>query len=89
MRVALITGAAQGVGFATAKMFADTGYHVVMTDVQPLDAQIAMLAERGGSVSALSGDISSEAFVIELAKKKTFMYSFQFLTRPSNADSAT
>ena len=69
MRVALITGAAQGVGFATAKMFADTGYHVVMTDVQPLDAQIAMLAERGGSVSALSGDISSEAFVIELAKK--------------------
>lgn len=69
MRVALITGAAQGVGFATAKMFADTGYHVVMTDVQPLDAQIAMLAERSGSVSALSGDISSEAFVIELAKK--------------------
>lgn len=80
MRVALITGAAQGVGFATAKMFADTGYHVVMTDVQPLDAQIAMLAERGGSVSALSGDISSEAFVIELAKKshmstKQRMYS--------------
>ena len=69
MRVALITGAAQGVGFATAKMFADTGYHVVMTDVQPLDAQIAMLAERGGSVSALSGYISSEAFVIELAEK--------------------
>lgn len=69
MRVTLITGAAQGVGFATAKMFADTGYHVVMTDVQPLDAQIAILEEGGGRVSALSGDISSEAFVIELAKK--------------------
>ena len=69
MRVALITGAAQGVGFATAKMFAGMGYHVVLTDVQPLDTQIAKLSAPGGSVSALSGDISSEAFVTELAEK--------------------
>ena len=68
MRVALVTGAAQGVGFATAKLFAETGYHVVMTDVQPLGAQIEILAASDGSVSALSGDISAEAFVIELAE---------------------
>ncbi len=69
MRVALVTGAAQGIGFVTAKLFAETGYHVVMTDLQPLDAQIETLAALGGSVSALCGDISSEAFVIELAEK--------------------
>ena len=69
MRVVLVTGAAQGVGFATAKLFAETGHHVVMTDVQPLDAQIETLAALGGSVSALSGDVSSEEFVIVLAEK--------------------
>jgi NAD(P)-dependent dehydrogenase (short-subunit alcohol dehydrogenase family) len=69
MRVALITGAAQGVGFVTAKLFAESGYYVVMTDVQPLDAQAEALAALGGSVSALSGDISSEEFVIELSEK--------------------
>jgi NAD(P)-dependent dehydrogenase (short-subunit alcohol dehydrogenase family) len=69
MRVVLVTGAAQGVGFVTAKLFAETGYHVVMTDVQPLDTQVELLIANGGSVSALSGDVSSEAFIIELAEK--------------------
>ena len=69
MRVVLVTGAAQGVGFATAMMFAETGNHVVMTDVQPLDAQVELLAANGGSISALSGDVSSEDFIIELAEK--------------------
>lgn len=69
MRVALVTGAAQGVGFVTAKLFAESGYHVVMTDVQPLDAQTEALAALGGSVSALSGDVSSEEFVMKLAEK--------------------
>jgi NAD(P)-dependent dehydrogenase (short-subunit alcohol dehydrogenase family) len=69
MKVALVTGAAQGVGFATARLLAEKGYHVVMTDVQPLDAQVEALVALGGSVSALSGDISSEEFVVELAAK--------------------
>ena len=69
MKVALVTGAAQGVGFTTARLLAEKGYHVVMTDVQPLDAQVEALVALGGSVSALSGDISSEEFVVELAAK--------------------
>jgi NAD(P)-dependent dehydrogenase (short-subunit alcohol dehydrogenase family) len=69
MKVALVTGAAQGVGFATAKLLADTGHYVVMTDLQNLDIQTNSLTSSGGNVTAYSGDISSERFVLELAQK--------------------
>jgi NAD(P)-dependent dehydrogenase (short-subunit alcohol dehydrogenase family) len=69
MKVALVTGAAQGVGFATAKLLADTGHYVVMTDLQNLDIQTNSLTSSGGNVTAYSGDISSEPFVLELAQK--------------------
>ena len=69
MKVALVTGAAQGVGFATAKLFAETGHHVVMTDLQNIEAQANSLMASGAKVTALSGDISSESFVLELARK--------------------
>jgi NAD(P)-dependent dehydrogenase (short-subunit alcohol dehydrogenase family) len=65
----LVTGAAQGVCFATAKLLADTGHYVVMTDLQNLDIQTNSLTSSGGNVTAYSGDISSEPFVLELAQK--------------------
>jgi NAD(P)-dependent dehydrogenase (short-subunit alcohol dehydrogenase family) len=69
MKIAVVTGAAQGVGLATAGLLARSGYHVVLTDVQPLDAQVAALAADGGHVSSHSGDVSDEGFVRELAAK--------------------
>lgn len=69
MKIAVVTGAAQGVGLATATLLATTGYHVVMTDVQPLDDQLARLGAEGGTASALSGDVADEGFVTELAAK--------------------
>lgn len=63
MQVAVITGAAQGLGLVTARLFAKAGYHVVLTDVQPLDA----VATEFDQATALSGDVSNEAFVLELA----------------------
>ncbi len=63
MQVAVITGAAQGLGLVTARLFAKAGYHVVLTDVQPLDA----VATEFDQATALSGDVSNEAFVFELA----------------------
>lgn len=67
MRTAVVTGAAQGVGIATARLLAQQGHHVVMTDVQPLDRQTAALVAEGLSVSSLSGDVSSETFADQLA----------------------
>jgi len=69
MKVAVVTGAAQGVGLATSELLADSGYHVVMTDVQPLDDQLANLRSGGRQLSAISGDISDSGFVSELASK--------------------
>ena len=67
MKTAVVTGAAQGVGLATSKLLAQQGYHVVMTDVQPLGTQEAALTAQGLAVSSMSGDVSSEAFTADLA----------------------
>lgn len=67
MKTAVVTGAAQGVGLATARLLAQQGHHVVMTDVQPLDGQKSMLNAEGLSVSSISGDVASEAFAAEIA----------------------
>ena len=66
-RVAVVTGAAQGVGFVTSQLLSTLGYQVVMTDLQPLDGPLACLRAGGGSVHALVGDVASEAFVESLA----------------------
>ena len=67
MKTAIITGAAQGLGLVTARLFANAGYHAVLTDLQPLDAALAELAADGLSASGLSGDIAAEDFVATLA----------------------
>ena len=69
MKTAIVTGAAQGVGLVPARLLGQKGHHVVMTDVQPLAAQAAALSSEGLSVSHLSGDVSSESFVADLAAK--------------------
>jgi NAD(P)-dependent dehydrogenase (short-subunit alcohol dehydrogenase family) len=66
-KVAVVTGAAQGVGFATSQLLATLGYQVVLTDLQPLDGPLACLRAGGGNVHGLVGDVASEAFVESLA----------------------
>lgn len=67
MKTAVVTGAAQGVGLATSVKLASAGFHVVMTDLQPLENIVAELATSGLSVQGISGDIASEEFVAALA----------------------
>jgi len=69
MRTAVVTGAAQGLGFATARRFGRAGYQVVITDIQPLDAAIARLQSDGIRAHAVIGDVSSEAFAQSLAEQ--------------------
>ena len=68
-RVAVITGAASGIGFALAERAARESMTVVMADVEAeaLDAAAAALRERGGTVAARRVDVSNEADVEGLA----------------------
>lgn len=65
----LVTGAAQGVGLATASLLAQREYRVMLLDIQPVDAQVAKLQDQGADVEGVSGDVSSEAFVKTLADR--------------------
>jgi NAD(P)-dependent dehydrogenase (short-subunit alcohol dehydrogenase family) len=69
MKTILITGAAQGVGLTTAALLAQRGCRVMLVDTQPLGEQVARLKAAGGQAEGISGDISSEEFVQQLADR--------------------
>jgi NAD(P)-dependent dehydrogenase (short-subunit alcohol dehydrogenase family) len=64
----LITGAAQGVGLATAELLTQRSYRVILLDLQPVEGQAAMLRAAGAQAEGLTGDVSSEEFVRGLAE---------------------
>ncbi len=59
-RVTLVTGAASGMGRATAQLFADEGAHVVVTDLEQakVDAVVAEIADAGGSARGWTLDVA-------------------------------
>ena len=59
-RVALVTGAAQGFGFASARRLAEAGAAVLLTDrrADRVEAAVGRLAEYGDRVSFAVGDVS-------------------------------
>jgi 3-oxoacyl-[acyl-carrier protein] reductase len=61
-RVALVTGAASGLGFATAKIFAAEGAQVVAVDLEA-DPLRAKLAEAGIEALAIGTNVADEAGV--------------------------
>jgi NAD(P)-dependent dehydrogenase (short-subunit alcohol dehydrogenase family) len=69
-KVAVVTGAASGIGLALAERFAGEGMHVVLSDVDEprLTEVTARLAEDGGDVGACICDTASEADVAALAE---------------------
>jgi NAD(P)-dependent dehydrogenase (short-subunit alcohol dehydrogenase family) len=68
-KIAVVTGAAQGLGLATSRRLAQAGYRVLMTDVQSLDPACAQLRAEDLQVEAVIGDVAREEFARELAQR--------------------
>jgi NAD(P)-dependent dehydrogenase (short-subunit alcohol dehydrogenase family) len=70
-RVAVVTGAASGIGFALCERFANEGMKVVLADVEEesLAAAAAELESRGAQTLAVRTDVSLAADVDALAEK--------------------
>lgn len=66
-RVALVTGAAQGIGRQTAIELAGRGYVVALNDVQPVDAVAAEIGAMGGTTFAAPADVAVEDEVVRMA----------------------
>lgn len=64
-RVAVVTGAASGIGLGLAQRFAAEGLHVVMADVEEraLSEAAASIAESGASVLPVTTDVADLAAV--------------------------
>lgn len=65
-RRALITGAASGIGKATALVLAQLGAELLLADRAPLDAIRDEVQAGGGTCTAAQGDLTSDAFIAEL-----------------------
>jgi NAD(P)-dependent dehydrogenase (short-subunit alcohol dehydrogenase family) len=67
-RVAIITGAGQGVGRATAQLFARMGAHVVLFSQTGAHLQetVASIEQAGGKALAIEGDVAREEDVQRL-----------------------
>jgi|SRR4051812_36192296 len=59
-KVAVVTGAASGIGAATAKRFAAEGAAVVRTDITPADGVVALDVRDEAAVAAVLADAVSE-----------------------------
>jgi NAD(P)-dependent dehydrogenase (short-subunit alcohol dehydrogenase family) len=66
-KVAVVTGAAQGIGRRTAELLAERGYALVLCDVSPCRETSAEISHAGGIAIERIGDISVEANVQAIA----------------------
>jgi 3-oxoacyl-[acyl-carrier protein] reductase len=62
-RRALVTGAASGIGKATALVLAQLGAELVITDREPMEATCDEIQAGGAVCTAVQGDLTDDAFV--------------------------
>lgn len=70
-KVALVTGAASGLGLATARAFAESGASVVLADWNEKEVEAAAkeIADRGHKTLAIRCDVSDDAQVEAMVKQ--------------------
>jgi NAD(P)-dependent dehydrogenase (short-subunit alcohol dehydrogenase family) len=66
-RVAIVTGAAQGIGRRTAELLAERGYHLALSDLRAPAETLLAVGAHGVEAIELLGDISHEAVVSNFA----------------------
>jgi NAD(P)-dependent dehydrogenase (short-subunit alcohol dehydrogenase family) len=62
-RVAIVTGAAQGIGKRTAELLAERGYDLALSDLRPPSDALSAVTALGAEAIELLGDISDETTV--------------------------
>src|ERR1700730_14511964 len=67
-RVAVITGASQGIGRRTAEVFAGKGYALALNDIRSTQSTLDAVREIGPEAIEVLGDISSETDVHRIAQ---------------------
>lgn len=63
-KVAIVTGASSGIGYATAKLYAKEGAKVIVAArrQKELDILLEEIVGNGGEAKALAGDVTSETY---------------------------
>ena len=75
-KVAIVTGAAGGIGRATAKLFAERGANVVIVDLkEPAGIETRdIITSDGGAATFLAADVSDASQVQEVVGKALTIY---------------
>jgi len=67
-RIAVVTGAAQGIGRDTAELLAQRGYSLVLSDLRPPTETLRTVRQRGAAAVGVLGDIADEEIVGQIAE---------------------
>jgi NAD(P)-dependent dehydrogenase (short-subunit alcohol dehydrogenase family) len=68
-KVAIITGAAQGIGQRTAQVLAAQGYRLLLNDLRVPEETLSLVRGAGSEAAHVAGDVSREEVADEIAEK--------------------